>query len=171
MTWSVDATADDWTKISPAQVYSRALQGIEANGKGILLLHDIQAKTVEALPDLLRELKRRRYHIVHVVPATPDQPKTATVPGQWMMHAQHTNGSGSFAEVADTAVCPAPSPSSLGVDAHATVSMQPIAARRCAPARFRSRLRLRGRTVTTGRRLGSPATGWRKLVRFLTAWM
>ena len=87
MTWSADFPADDWTRISPAQVYSRALQRIEANGKGILLLHDIQAKTVEALPALLHELKRRGYHIVHVVPATPDRPKTATAPSQWIMHA------------------------------------------------------------------------------------
>ena len=39
MTWSADFPADDWTRISPAQVYTRALQRIEANGKGILLLH------------------------------------------------------------------------------------------------------------------------------------
>jgi peptidoglycan-N-acetylglucosamine deacetylase len=76
-TWSADLPADDWTGISPAQVYSRALQRIGANGRGILLLHDIQARTVEALPVLLRELKRRGYHIVHVVPATPDRTKTA----------------------------------------------------------------------------------------------
>jgi peptidoglycan/xylan/chitin deacetylase (PgdA/CDA1 family) len=88
MTWSADFPADDWTKITPAQVLSRALQRIEANGKGILLLHDIQAKTVEALPALLHELKRRGYHIVHVVQATPDRAKTATVPSQWMMHSR-----------------------------------------------------------------------------------
>src|SRR5262249_5253933 len=68
--------------------YSRALQRIEADHKGILLLHDIQLKTVEALPYLLRELKRRGYRVVHVVPATPDRPKTATDPGQWVMHAR-----------------------------------------------------------------------------------
>jgi peptidoglycan-N-acetylglucosamine deacetylase len=87
LTWSADFPADDWTKISPAQVYTRALQRIEANGKGILLLHDIQARTVEALPELLHELKRRGYHIVHVMPATPERPKTATKPSQWIVHA------------------------------------------------------------------------------------
>jgi peptidoglycan/xylan/chitin deacetylase (PgdA/CDA1 family) len=87
LTWNADFPADDWTRISPAQVYTRALQRIEANGKGILLLHDIQAKTVEALPDLLHELKRRGYHIVHVTPATPERPKTVTEPSQWIAHA------------------------------------------------------------------------------------
>jgi peptidoglycan-N-acetylglucosamine deacetylase len=114
-TWSADFPADDWTKISPAQVYARALQRIEANGKGILLLHDIQPRTVEALPGLLRELKRRGYSIVHVVPATPDRPKTATVPSQWIMHAHaHQIWPASFVEAEDIAVLPAPSPASFG---------------------------------------------------------
>lgn len=85
--WGADEVADDWTNINPGQVYSRALQRIEANHKGILLLHDIQPRTVEALPYLLRELKRRGYRVVHVVPSTTDLPKTATDPGQWVMHA------------------------------------------------------------------------------------
>ena len=99
LTWSADFPADDWTRISPAQVYTRALQRIEANGKGILLLHDIQAKTVEALPDLLHELKRRGYHIVHVTPATPERPKTVTEPSQWTVHAHGRQiGMGSLIE-------------------------------------------------------------------------
>jgi hypothetical protein len=39
-----------------------------------LLLHDIHPTTVAALPDLLKALKDKRFHIVQVVPATlPDQ--------------------------------------------------------------------------------------------------
>jgi peptidoglycan-N-acetylglucosamine deacetylase len=111
MTWSADFLADDWTKISPAQVYARALRRIEANGKGILLLHDIQARTVEALPALLHELKRRGYHIVHVVPATPDRPKTATARSQWTMHAHAQQiWPASFVDAKDTAVPSAPEP-------------------------------------------------------------
>jgi hypothetical protein len=51
-----------------------------------LLLHDIHPRTVEALPVILSELKRRGYRIVHVVPASPEQPRTATDPRQWVMH-------------------------------------------------------------------------------------
>jgi peptidoglycan-N-acetylglucosamine deacetylase len=172
MTWSVDATADDWKKISSAQVYSRALQGIEANGKGILLLHDIQAKTVEALPDLLRELKRRGYHIVHVVPATPDQPRTATVPSQWIMHAHaHQKGLGPFVQVADTAALAAPSPPSLGFDGHPAVSMQthsrPVSRPGQAPQPTAA-ARPRGNNGSQARQSGDR---WRKFVRSLTAWM
>jgi peptidoglycan/xylan/chitin deacetylase (PgdA/CDA1 family) len=126
MTWSADFPADDWTKISPTQVYTRALQRIEAYGKGILLLHDIQPRTVEALPTLLHELKRRGYRIVHVVPATPDLPKTATLPSQWVVHAHmHQIWPASFAEADETIALPAPSPANFGVthpfDAAATV--------------------------------------------------
>jgi hypothetical protein len=112
--WSADFLADDWLRIGPGQVYSRALQRIEADHKGILLLHDIQTKTVEALPYLLRELKRRGYRVVHVVPATPDHPKTATDPGQWVMHARLSPRTPIFIETEPE--LPAPSPVSFGYD-------------------------------------------------------
>jgi peptidoglycan/xylan/chitin deacetylase (PgdA/CDA1 family) len=83
MTWSVDFLADDWTRISAAEVASRAISRIEARRKGILLLHDIQPATALAFPEIMSELKARGYKIVHVVPATPDRPKTVTTPEQW----------------------------------------------------------------------------------------
>ena len=83
MTWSADFPADDWHHIPAARVASLALSRLEAKGKGVLLLHDIQARTVAALPIILRELKARGYRIVHVVPATPDRPKTPTEPREW----------------------------------------------------------------------------------------
>jgi peptidoglycan/xylan/chitin deacetylase (PgdA/CDA1 family) len=84
--WSADFPADDWRHISADRVYQLAISRIEAKGKGILLLHDIQARTVAALPRILRTLKERGYHIVHVVPATPDRPKTPTAPQDWLVH-------------------------------------------------------------------------------------
>jgi peptidoglycan/xylan/chitin deacetylase (PgdA/CDA1 family) len=85
-TWSADFPADDWRHISSTRVYDLAMQRIEAKGKGILLLHDIQARTVAALPKILRDLKAGGYRIVHVVPATPELPATPTDPQQWQMH-------------------------------------------------------------------------------------
>jgi peptidoglycan/xylan/chitin deacetylase (PgdA/CDA1 family) len=38
-----------------------------------LLLHDIHRATVAALPDLLKDLKDRGFHIVQVVPSSIDQ--------------------------------------------------------------------------------------------------
>jgi peptidoglycan-N-acetylglucosamine deacetylase len=85
-TWSADFPADDWRHIPPSRVYDLAIRRIEAKGKGILLLHDIQPRTVAALPKILQELKARGYRIVHVVPATPELPATPTEPQQWHLH-------------------------------------------------------------------------------------
>jgi len=84
--WSADFPADDWRNVSANRVYELAMQRLEKKGKGILLLHDIQERTVAALPRILRELKVRGYRIVHVVPATPDRPATPTEPQQWQLH-------------------------------------------------------------------------------------
>jgi peptidoglycan/xylan/chitin deacetylase (PgdA/CDA1 family) len=85
-TWSADFPADDWRHVSSARVYDLAMKRLEAKGKGILLLHDIQARTVAALPRILHDLKARGYRIVHVVSATPELPKTPTEPQQWQLH-------------------------------------------------------------------------------------
>jgi peptidoglycan/xylan/chitin deacetylase (PgdA/CDA1 family) len=112
--WSADFPADDWRHISADRVYQLAISRIEAKGKGILLLHDIQARTVAALPRILRTLKERGYHIVHVVPATPTLPKTPTDPRDWQLHPtsetvaiSHWPKVPSFS-FADTGTLPAP---------------------------------------------------------------
>src|ERR1700727_3473682 len=85
-TWSADFPADDWRHIPSSRVYDLAIKRLEAKGKGILLLHDIQARTVAALPRILQELKAQGYRIVHVVPATAERPATPTEPQQWLLH-------------------------------------------------------------------------------------
>jgi peptidoglycan/xylan/chitin deacetylase (PgdA/CDA1 family) len=85
-TWSADFPADDWRHISSSRVYDIAMKRLEDKGRGILLLHDIQARTVAALPRILRELKARGYRIVHVVPATSELSATPTEPQQWQLH-------------------------------------------------------------------------------------
>ncbi len=84
--WSTDVLADDWHRISSEKVYELAIKRLDEAHKGILLLHDIQARTVGALPKILHELKVRGYRIVHVVPATPEQPPTPTDPEKWLTH-------------------------------------------------------------------------------------
>ena len=86
MVWSADFLADDWRHISSTQVVRLALSRLEARGKGIFLLHDIQERTLVALPVILRELKARGYRIVHVVPASQSTPKTPTDPQQWFFN-------------------------------------------------------------------------------------
>ena len=84
--WSADFLADDWRHISSSRVYELAIKRLEDKGKGILLLHDIQPRTVAALPRILNELKARGFRVVHVVPATPDNPATPTEPQEWQLH-------------------------------------------------------------------------------------
>ncbi len=84
--WSADFLADDWRHISSTRVFELAIKRLEQRGKGILLLHDIQSRTVAALPKILQEMKARGYRIVHVVPATPENPATPTEPEDWRSH-------------------------------------------------------------------------------------
>ena len=133
MTWSVDVVADDWTHINAGEIARRAVSRLEARGKGVLLLHDIHAATAAALPVILQELKARGFKIVHVVPAAPDRPKTATTPEQWAAHAAPGHGLWPRVVVTDMATsAPAltvPSPASFGVadppDPAVAVSLAP----------------------------------------------
>ena len=68
MSVSVDIVADDWLLITPKGVLKRTLARLEQRGRGIILMHDIHNRTVQMLPELLRELKTRGYKVVHIVP-------------------------------------------------------------------------------------------------------
>lgn len=76
MVWSVDFHGDDWHhRISPQEIVKRVMTRLAANhNRGVLLLHDIHARTAAALPSLLAQLKEQGYKVVHVVPATEIKP-------------------------------------------------------------------------------------------------
>jgi peptidoglycan-N-acetylglucosamine deacetylase len=78
MVWSIDADSEDWVKSSDEALLARTLDQIEKAGRGILLMHDIQPATRRVLPTLLRELKMRNYHVVHVVPTPADHAATSS---------------------------------------------------------------------------------------------
>jgi peptidoglycan/xylan/chitin deacetylase (PgdA/CDA1 family) len=67
--FGADLWAGDWNPMSPQRERALLLQRLTKAGGGIVLLHDIQPKTATMLPELLRELKRRDYRVVHIVPA------------------------------------------------------------------------------------------------------
>ena len=73
--WSIDVDSHDWKRISTAHVLDNVLSRLEAKRRGIVLMHDVQLKTVAILPTLLTELKARGYRVVHVVPS--DRPAIA----------------------------------------------------------------------------------------------
>ena len=70
-TFSTDIDTFDFKLHKPEDVIKSAMTKLAKNGKGILLMHDFQHNTAEALPELLRQLKAGGYRIVHMVPKEP----------------------------------------------------------------------------------------------------
>ena len=58
----------DYKKVSPATVVAKTMRDLKRHGKGIVLMHDIHARTASALPMLLDRLKAEGFKIVHMVP-------------------------------------------------------------------------------------------------------
>jgi peptidoglycan-N-acetylglucosamine deacetylase len=66
--FGADVWASDWDPMTSEQELRLILSRIERVGRGIVLFHDTKAQTARMLPAFLRELKRRGYNIVHVIP-------------------------------------------------------------------------------------------------------
>jgi len=66
--FGADVWASDWLPMSPEQELRLILSRVERAGRGIVLFHDTKTQTAQMLPAFLRELKRRGYRIVHVIP-------------------------------------------------------------------------------------------------------
>jgi peptidoglycan-N-acetylglucosamine deacetylase len=67
--FGADVWASDWVTMTPGSELHLILSRIEQVGRGIVLFHDTKAQTAQMLPAFLRELKKRDYRVVHVVPA------------------------------------------------------------------------------------------------------
>src|ERR1700733_3832964 len=70
-TFSTDIDTFDFKIRKPEDVIKSAMTKLAKNGKGILLMHDFQHTTAEAMPELLRQLKAAGYKVVHMVPKDP----------------------------------------------------------------------------------------------------
>lgn len=60
----------DWKKESSDTVHDRIMRRVRKQGRGIILMHDIQPRTAKMLPRLLRSLKAEGFNIVHMVAPT-----------------------------------------------------------------------------------------------------
>jgi len=69
--FSTDIDSFDFKMHKPEQVIQSVISKLQKRGKGIILMHDFQRATAEALPELLRQLKAGGYKVVHVVPHQP----------------------------------------------------------------------------------------------------
>ncbi len=68
-TFSTDINSFDFKIHKPDDVIKSVLTKLQKNGKGIVLMHDFQKGTAEAMPQLLAQLKANGYKIVHMVPS------------------------------------------------------------------------------------------------------
>ncbi|MFL5046531.1 MAG: polysaccharide deacetylase family protein, partial [Xanthobacteraceae bacterium] len=64
--FSTDMDSFDFTMRKPEQVIKSVMAKLQKHGKGIVLMHDFQHATAEALPELLNQLKAGGYKIVHM---------------------------------------------------------------------------------------------------------
>ena len=69
--FSADIDTFDFKLRKPEDVVKSAMTKLAKNGKGILLMHDFQHATAQAMPELIRQLKAGGYKIVHMVPKEP----------------------------------------------------------------------------------------------------
>src|SRR5579884_498919 len=70
-TFSTDIDTFDFKMRKPDDVVKSIMTKLAKNGKGIVLMHDFQHATAEAMPEILRQLKAGGYKIVHMVPKQP----------------------------------------------------------------------------------------------------
>jgi peptidoglycan/xylan/chitin deacetylase (PgdA/CDA1 family) len=60
--WNVDSL--DWADPIPESIVQRVLREVDKENGGIVLMHDVQARAVDALPRIITALKQRGYHFL-----------------------------------------------------------------------------------------------------------
>ena len=71
--FSCDLDSFDFKSSKPQQVTDNIFRKLDKLGKGIILMHDFQKHTAEALPEILRRLKAGGYKVVQMKPKAPVQ--------------------------------------------------------------------------------------------------
>ena len=71
--FSVDVDSNDFKSSGPDQVINNVMTKLDKQGKGIILMHDFQKHTAEAMPALLRRLKAGGYKVVQMKAKAPMQ--------------------------------------------------------------------------------------------------
>jgi peptidoglycan/xylan/chitin deacetylase (PgdA/CDA1 family) len=72
--FSTDWDSFDFKMRRPEQVVRSVMDRLTKHGKGIILMHDFQHATSEAVPEILAKLKAGGFKIVQVVGKTPVEP-------------------------------------------------------------------------------------------------
>jgi peptidoglycan/xylan/chitin deacetylase (PgdA/CDA1 family) len=69
--FSCDIDSFDYKSKDAAQIINTVMTKLDKQGKGIILMHDLQKHTAEALPTLLRRLKAGGYKVVQMKAKEP----------------------------------------------------------------------------------------------------
>jgi peptidoglycan-N-acetylglucosamine deacetylase len=67
----VDVDSKDYLTRDPKSVHRRVMSELSAKRKGIILMHDIQPSTANAIKGLLDDLHAKGFKVVHIVPKAP----------------------------------------------------------------------------------------------------
>ncbi len=86
--FSTDIDSFDFKGPQPDKLVKHIMTLLDKRGKGIILMHDIQPHTATALPNLLKELKKGGYKVVHLTSKTP----VKTLPEYDAMVAKEVSG-------------------------------------------------------------------------------
>ncbi len=77
-----DVWASDWKSMTPKAERELILARLDKIGRGIVLFHDSKTQTAEMLGEFLRELKKRGYRLVHLLPGAGETAVVAAGP-EW----------------------------------------------------------------------------------------
>lgn len=81
VTLGTDVWASDWAPMSPQKQLDLVMSRLQQAGRGVVLFHDTKKQTADMLPAFLRELKRRGWRVVHIVPGRGPAETIAAAPG------------------------------------------------------------------------------------------
>ncbi|WP_458756178.1 polysaccharide deacetylase family protein [Afipia sp. TerB] len=71
--WSCDLDSFDFKASKADKIINTIMTKLDKHGKGIILMHDFQKHTAEALPELMKRLKAGGYKVVQVKAKAPVQ--------------------------------------------------------------------------------------------------
>lgn len=76
----VDIDSRDYFATGAEALRARAVASVEKRGSGVILFHDLHARTATMMPLLLADLQARGYKVVHLVPARSGVDLLASAP-------------------------------------------------------------------------------------------
>jgi hypothetical protein len=89
--FGADLWASDWLEMTPEAELELIMSRLDQAKRGIVLFHDSRPSTAAMMPDFLRDLKARKYRIVHIEPG-PQAPELEQAPPNWTSETEATVG-------------------------------------------------------------------------------